>query len=452
VANNDVTSASNESADDRFTPPDVVRLMVELILGPEAGGPSLVRSIYDPTAGTGGMLGVGDDRIREPHPNDTLIDGKRTTFDYCLSNPPLGADWKKQQRAVVAEHKRGFVGRFGAGLPRVSDGSMLFLMHLISAMREKSGAVAGGRAAIVLNGSALAAGGAGSGESNIRKWVLDHDYLEAIIALPSELFYRTGVTSYVWVLSKDKAPERKNTVQLIDGGTLLHAMTTALGSKRNELAPADIDEILGLYRGFKNGGRSKVVPREEFYFRTITVERPLKRRFQLTRARVDVALATKAAGKLSDGDREKLRSTLVTYSASRWMSRPEFAKHLADVVMSVGLALPAPVLTAIVDAIGEHDDEAEFVVDAKRRWLPDTSRRDTENVPWTEDIRTFVAREVTPFAQDAWIDESKTKEGCEIPFARLFYQYRPPRPLADIDADLAVVLGRIRQQLEQVRA
>jgi type I restriction enzyme M protein len=476
VATNDATSASSESAD-RFTPPDVVRLMVELILGPETNRPgtngpgtngpetngagtpgasardNLVRSIYDPTAGTSGMLGVGDDRIREPHPNDTLIDGKRRTFDFGLSNPPLGAGWKKQQREVTEEHKlRGFLGRFGAGLPRVSDGSMLFLMHLISTMREKSDAAPGGRAAIVLGGGSFMTGGAGSGESNIRKWVLDHDYLEAIIALPSDLFYNTGAASYVWVLSKDKAPERKNMVQLIDGSALLHAMTTSLGSKRNELTPADIDQIVSLHRGFKNGGRSKVVPREEFYFRTITVERPLKRRFQLTRARVDVALGTKATKALSDGDREKLRSTLVTYSASRWMSRPDFSARLVEIVASIGLPFRAPALAAMVDAIGEHDDEAEFVVDARRRRIADASRRDTENVPWNEDIHAYLAREVKPFAPDAWIDESKTKEGCEIPFARLFYQYRPPRPIADIDADLAVVLGRIRQQLEQVRA
>jgi type I restriction enzyme M protein len=428
--------------------------MVDLILMPGAHPESnLTGSIYDPTAGSGGLLGTDEDRVREL--GDTLLAGKQAgaTFDYGLSNPAFGVDWKKQQREVTAEHqKRGYDGRFGAGLPRVSDGSLLFLQHLISTMREKSDVSAGGRAAIVLGGSSLYAGGAGSGESNIRKWVLDNDYLEAIVALPSDLFYNTGIASYIWVLSKDKAPERTNKVQLIDGSTLLHTMEKSIGSKRNELAQTDIDQIVTIYGTFENGDRSRVLPREAFYYSTITIERPLRQRFQLSRARLDAVFATKAAAKLSDADRARLRLTLSTYSASTWTSRSVFSSHLADVVKSIGLTLSATALASFVDAIGEHDEKADAAMDAKGRRAPDLSRRDTETVPGTEDIRTYFAREVTPFATDAWIDESRTKEGCEIPFARHFYSYLPPRSLKDIDADLQSVFGRIRQGLEQVRA
>jgi type I restriction enzyme M protein len=328
---------------------------------------------------------------------------------------------------------------------------MLFLLHLVSKMREKTDAAAGGRAAIVLGGGALAGGGAGSGESNIRKWLLDHDYVEAIIALPSELFYITGIASYIWVLSKDKAPERENTVQLIDAGALLHPLAKSIGSKRNELTQEDIDQIVSLYGAFANGARSKVLPREAFYSRTITVERPLKQRFRLTKDRVDAALATRGTKALSDREREKLRSTLVTYSSSRWMSRSDFSTRLADIVTSIGLVLRPSALAAMVEAIGEHDDDADYVVDARRRRLADPAQRDTEIVPWAEDIRAYFAREVTPFAPDAWIDESKTKEGCEIPFARLFYTHKPPRSLADIDIDLTAALGRIGHGLARVR-
>ncbi|MCU1402630.1 MAG: hsdM [Microbacteriaceae bacterium] len=446
-----MANTSNETTGD--TPRDVVRLMVDLILAPDAHAKRTVaRSIYDPTAGTGGPLSTGEDRTREL--GDTLLADKQagTTFDYCLSNPPFGVDWKKQQREVTEEHKRrGFAGRFGAGLPRTSDGSMLYLMHLISKMREASDGAAGGRAAIVLGGSPLFTGGAGSGESNIRKWVLDNDYLEAIVALPSDLFYNTGIATYIWVLSKDKTPERQNKVQLIDGSTLLHTMDKAIGSKRNELTKADIDQIVTIYGAFEDRDRSKVLPREAFYYRTITVERPLRQRFQLTKGRVEAVLATKAATKLSDGDRAKLRLTLSTYSASTWTSRSVFSEHLAGVVKLIGLKLSATALVSFVDAIGEHDEKAEAAV-ANGKRVADPSRRDIENVPWTEDIRVYLAREVTPFAPDAWIDESKTKEGCEIPFTRHFYSYLPPRLLKDIDADLQRVLGRIRQGLEQVRA
>ncbi|MDR0593165.1 MAG: type I restriction-modification system subunit M [Bifidobacteriaceae bacterium] len=407
--------ASNETAGEHFTPRDVIELMAELVLSPDDEAltkPHVVRSIYDPAAGTGGMLSIAEDHILKLNPTarltlagqeinpqsyaickadlivkgqaadaiilgDTLVaDGyPDTTFSYCLSNPPFGVDWKKQRAKVTQEHsQRGFAGRFGPGLPAVRDGAMLFLLHLISKMKKPTGKdPSGGRAAIVLNGSPLFNGAAGSGESRIRKWVLGRDYLDAIIALPTDMFYNTGIATYIWVLDTAKPPERKGKVQLIDATARFEKMRKSLGSKRKLLGQADIDWIVRAYGAFEDTEQSKVLPREEFFYRAITVERPLV------------------------------------------------------------------------------DDAARPVLDSKGRRRPDPKLRDTENVPWDEDIDAYFEREVKPFLPDAWIDKTKTKEGCEIPFTRQFYVYTPPRPLEEIDRDLDEVLGRIRQRLEQVR-
>ena len=408
--------ASNETAGEHFTPRDVIELMADLVLTPDDAAltkPNVVRTIYDPAAGTGGMLSIAEDHIKTLNPTarltlagqeinpqsyaickadlivkgqpadaiilgDTLIaDGYPTekTFSYCLSNPPFGVDWKKQRAKVTEEHKlRGMAGRFGPGLPRVSDGAMLFLLHLISKTKKPTETdPAGGRAAIVLNGSPLFTGGAGSGESNIRQWILQRDYLDAIIALPTDMFYNTGIATYIWVLDTAKAPARRGKVQLIDATARSVKMRKSLGSKRNLLGPEDIAWIAREYGAFHDAEHSKILPREQFFYRTITVERPL------------------------------------------------------------------------VDAAGE------VVKDAKGRPKPDSKLRDTENVPWDEDVNAYFEREVKPFLPDAWIDHAKTKEGCEIPFTRHFYVYKPPRPLAEIDRDLDEVLGRIRARLDQVR-
>ena len=444
--------ASNETAGEHFTPRDVIELMADLVLSPDDDAltkPNIVRSIYDPAAGTGGMLSIAEDHILAENPTarltlagqeinpqsyaicktdlivkgqaadaiklgDTLIDDgyPNRTFSYCLSNPPFGVDWKKQRAKVTEEHSlRGFAGRFGPGLPRVSDGAMLFLLHLISKMQKPdsgrlSSAVGasvetiqnrettpvetrakGGRAAIVLNGSPLFSGGAGSGESNIRKWILDRDYLDAIIALPTDMFYNTGIATYIWVLDTAKPIERAGKVQLIDATARGTKMRKSLGSKRIKLGQDDIDWIVKLYGHYddSHSKHSKVMPREDFFYRTITVERPLR---------------VVEAGSQSQG----LETT------------------------------------------------GEIVRDARGEPKPDTKLRDTENVPWNEDIHTYFEREVKPFLTDAWIDTSKTKEGCEIPFTRQFYTYTPPRPLEEIDRDLDEVLGRIRKRLDRVRS
>lgn len=485
--------ASNETAGEHFTPRDVIELMVDILLATESdtlAKANVVRSVYDPTAGTGGMLSVAEDHIRSANPSatltlagqeinpqsyaickadmtvkgqsvdaiifgDTLLnDGHAgATFSYCLSNPPFGVDWKKQQKAVTEEHTlRGYAGRFGPGLPRVSDGSMLFLLHLISKMR--SAADGGGRAAIVLNGSPLFTGGAGSGESNIRKWVLERDLLEAIVALPTDMFYNTGIATYVWVLSTKKSAERKGKVQLIDGTKLFRKMRKGLGSKRNELGPDDIAAIVKLYEANEDAEQSKIFAVEEFFYRTITVERPLRLNWALTSERLDVALEAKPFAQLSDA----ARTSLVEEAASgRLETTPTtdpkwFATQVTAFLSAAGVELSAPQVKALIAGLAERDENAAVITGAKGKPETDATLRDTENVPWNEDIHAYFDREVKPFASDAWIDESKTKEGCEIPFTRHFYKYVPPRSLADIDADLDAVLGRIRARLDAVKA
>lgn len=486
--------ASNETAGEHFTPREVIELMVDLLFANDDEAlrdGDIVRSVYDPTAGTGGMLSVAEDHLQEMNPrarltlagqelnaqsyaickadmvikgqavdaivnDDTLLnDGHAgSTFNYCLSNPPFGVDWKKQEKTVREEHdEKGFAGRFGPGLPRVSDGSMLFLLHLISKMREPGEDTTGGRAAIVLNGSPLFTGGAGSGESNIRKWLLERDYLEAIIALPTDMFYNTGISTYVWVLSKEKPAERKNKVQLVDGSKMFRKMRKGLGSKRNELGPEDIQKIVNLYGVFAETEQSKIFNTTDFFYRTITVERPLKLNFATTTDRIDTALTTKTLAKLAVETQDALRTALGAMDADQlWKNRDEFTKALKKQLKTSGVDLSSPQFKNLLAGLSERDETADVCTGIKGKVEADADLRDTENVPWDEDIHTYLEREVKPFVPDAWIDEAKTKEGCEIPFTRNFYQYVPPRPLEEIDADLDAVLGRIRARLEQVKA
>lgn len=486
--------ASNETAGEHFTPREVIELMVDLLFdadGKELINKDIVRSVYDPTAGTGGMLSVAEDHLRAMNPKarltlagqelnaqsyaickaDMIIKGQSVdaivhgdtlkedghagmTFNYCLSNPPFGSAWSKSETAVREEFdEKGFGGRFGPGLPRVSDGSMLFLMHLISKMREPGKDSSGGRGAIVLNGSPLFTGAAGSGESNIRKWILERDYLEAIIALPSDMFYNTGISTYVWVLSKQKAPERTHKVQLIDGSNMYRKMRKGLGSKRNELGPEDIKALVKLYGEFEETEQSKIFATTEFFYRTITVERPLKLNFAVHAERVDAALSAKGFGKLTQDGQSALRTALEKLKTGEvWKNREAFTAALKKALAASGVALTGPQLKTLVSGLSERDDTADICTGAKGRPEPDPDLRETENVPWSEGIHTYFEREVRPFAPEAWIHEEKTKEGCEIPFTRHFYKYTMPRSLEEIDADLDAVLDRIRARLEQVKA
>ena len=413
---------SNETAGEHFTPREVIRLMVNLrfieddqVLA-KAG---IVRTIYDPTAGTGGMLSVAGEYLEEHNPEarltmfgqelnpesyaickaDMLIKGQNVAnivfgntfsedghphkkFDYMLSNPPFGVEWKKVEKEVRKEYEQqGFNGRFGAGLPRVSDGSLLFLMHLISKMRPANDG--GSRFGIVLNGSPLFTGGAGSGESAIRRYVLENDRVEARIGLPTDMFYNTGISTYVWILSNRKLAHRKGTVQLIDASGFWQKMRKSLGSKRKELSDDHITEITRLFGQFietSEGKKpiSRIFKNSDFGYRTITVERPLK----------------DENGKIILGEKGKLKG------------KPQ----------------------------------------------PDSSLRDTENVPLNEDVETYFKREVLPHAPDAWIDHDKTKVGYEIPFNRHFYVFEPPRELAAIDADLKQCTDRILTMIKGLTA
>ncbi|KAB1643289.1 SAM-dependent DNA methyltransferase [Gulosibacter chungangensis] len=496
--------ASNETAGEHFTPREVVKLMVSILLANEEDltTPGVIRDVYDPTAGTGGMLSVADDEIKALNPSaqvnllgqelnassyaickadmvvkgqpiDNIVHGntltepafKNRTFHYGLSNPPFGVDWKQSRTVVTTEHEvAGFDGRFGPGLPRVSDGSMLFLMHLISKLREPSGtgepgARGGGKGAIVLNGSPLFTGGAGSGESNIRKWVLDNDYLETIIGLPTDMFYNTGISTYVWILNKDKPKDRHRKVQLIDATAMFRKMRKSVGSKRKEISEDNIVEIVKLYEQFRETEHSKIFDTTDFMYRTITVERPLQLNYAFAPERIERVLALKSVEKLGEDAVGRLRDALERADQDSIQdaageithSRTEFQAKFMTAATAAGLALKPALVKTIIDELGEYDENGEIVKKAGKP-VPDASLRDTENVPWDEDIHAYLEREVKPFVPAAWIDESKTREGAEIPFTRHFYKYVPPRPLEEIDRDLDEVLGRIRARLEQVKA
>ncbi|HEY8588727.1 MAG TPA: class I SAM-dependent DNA methyltransferase [Naasia sp.] len=509
---------SNETAGEHFTPREVIRLMVSLLFIADDEALSekgVVRSIYDPTAGTGGMLSVADEYLLEHNPDarlvmygqevngesyaickadlvikgqdinhivlgDTLTDDglPGETFDYCLSNPPFGVDWNKQKPAVLKEHEQqGFNGRFGPGLPRVSDGSLLFLLHLVKKLRPK--AKGGGRAAIVLNGSPLFTGGAGSGESEIRRYLLENDLLEAIVALPTDMFYNTGIATYLWILDNDKRAERRGTVQLIDGTSFSRKMRKSLGSKRKELGPEDIERIVKLYGDAEESDVSKTFRTEDFGYRTITVERPLRLNWALTRERLEVALASRALAKLDRAARARLLEAVSSTPASplpvveeaagatpvveearaafrlettTTTDQAEFTKLVRKYLTATGVTLPPPQLKALVAGLSQRDETAPVILDAKGNPLPDPDARDTENVPLNEDIADYFAREVLPHVPDAWIDGTKTRVGYEIPFTRHFYKYVLPRPLEEIDADLNKLVREITDLLNEVEA
>ena len=412
--------SSNETAGEHFTPRDIVRLTTSLVFAADDEAlttAGVVRTIYDPTAGTGGFLSCGMEYLHELNPAarlatfgqelnpesfaickaDMLIKGQDISniklgntlsddqlplekFDYCLSNPPFGVDWKKVEKQVRDEHLlKGHSGRFGAGLPRVSDGSLLFLQHLIAKMKPE-----GSRIGIILNGSPLFTGGAGSGESEIRRYILEHDLLDTLVALPTDMFYNTGIATYVWVISNRKPQARQGKVQLIDASGMSQKMRKSLGSKRKELSDAHIAHITRLFGDFVEAADedgkpiSRIFDNQAFGYHSITVERPLR------------------------GDDGQI-------------------------------------------VLGQKGKQ-------KGKPRPDSSLRDTENVPYTEDVADYFAREVLPHAPDAWIDPDKTRVGYEIPFNRHFYVFKPPRPLAEIDAELKQTTDRILDMIRGLSA
>ena len=484
--------ASNETAGEHFTPRDAIRLMVDLLLHPDTDmltQSGAVRTIYDPTAGTGGMLSVAEERIFELNPKahvtlsgqelndesyaicksdmigqgqavdaiklgDTLRNDQHAgkTFDYCLANPPYGVDWRAAEPVVRKEHERKG-GRFDAGLPRISDGQLLFLQHLVSKMRPALAGVenSGGRAAIVLNGSPLFTGGAGSGESEIRRWLLEADLVDAIIALPTNMFFNTGIATYVWILDNNKAGDRKGKIQLIDGTGFWTKLRKNLGSKNRELSDADRTAIAKLYADFGENDHSKICEAADFGHTEITVEQPLRLRFEVDADRIEEYLAIRPVVKLGAGDLGALRTALIALVGQCFLNREAFHTALGKQVAVAGAALGLPVYKALVGAIGERDDTADACLE-RGKAEPDTGLRDTELVPFRDDVAVYFEREVKPYLPEAWIDHTKTKVGYEIPFTRLFYKYVPPRPLAEIDAELNQLAKEIIELLQEVES
>lgn len=550
---------ANEEAGDHFTPREVIRLMANLVYTDEEDvwKPGIVRTIYDPTCGTGGMLSVSEDVIKSQNDkahlelfgqeynaeswaiccadmlikdeavdniafDDTLTDdghhGRR--FHYMLANPPFGVEWKPQEDVVKKEHDElGFAGRFGPGLPAIRDGATLFLMHMISKMHpspEHGGE--GSKIAIVFSGSPLFNGDPGPSESNIRRWIIENDWLDAIVALPDQLFYNTGILTYVWIVSNRKPEHRRGKVQLIDASRHYVKMTKSKGDKRNRIAgteagdPDQIADIVRLYGDYKDGATARVLvknsDKEEwqdrvccrifdncnFGYLKVTVERPLRLNFQISAERIarvvnesafqNLAKSKKKFGsadhKIEVAAGEAHQAAIIAaleaaVSDQLFKNRDTFAEHLEAVLGGVVPKVPANVRKALISALSERDQTADVCLDNKDDPEPDPELRDVELVPLPDDAppklpigydrdadntklldlvrdhcETYLAREVTPYVADAWIDHSKTKVGYEIPINRHFYVYKPPRELEAIEADITALEKDILAQLKKV--
>ena len=539
---------ANEEAGDHFTPREVIRLMANLIYTGEQDvyKPGIYRTIYDPACGTGGMLSefeklilsqneraelalfgqeyndeswaiccsdmlIKDEDTANIVLGDTLGDGKTRDgfegecFHYLMANPPFGVEWKDQKQVVQREHKTvGFSGRFGAGLPAINDGSLLFLQHMTSKVHpyeERNEDQPGSKIAIVFNGSPLFSGDAGSGPSNIRRWIIESDWLDAIVALPNQLFYNTGIFTYVWLVTNRKPPERRGKVQLIDGTRFFQKMKKSLNNKRNEIAEEQIRHLSRVYGSYQDGetaevpinGKtetrviSRIFENREFGFLKVTVERPLRMSFEATPERIakldeqsafsNLATSKKrkdiaaAESEIEEGRKQQdaICNLLATLEGNgRYLDREAFEADVTKAAKHTGLKILGQIKKAIFAALGERDQDAEMCRDSKGRSEPDGELRDTENIPlppgtalplpidfgpdkpidrlveaFRDDIDSYVAREVLPHVPDAWVDYDKTKVGYEIPINRHFYVYKPPRPLDQIEADITKLEGEI---------
>jgi type I restriction enzyme M protein len=521
--------AANETAGDHFTPREVIRLMVNILFAPDRKlltQPGAVRSLLDPACGTGGMLAVSDEYLNELNPDaklevfgqdfnpesyavcgsDMLIKGHNidhivfgssfskdgfgeTKFDYLLANPPFGVEWKPEQDFIEKEHEAlGMSGRFGAGTPRINDGSFLFLQHMISKMKPaKDG---GSRIGIVFNGSPLFTGDAGSGESEIRRWIIENDWLEAVIALPDQLFYNTGIFTYIWIVTNRKPKARRGKVQLINGVQFFRKMRKSLNNKRNEITPEFIDDLTCIFGEFRDGetrrftvdGKedqfvvSKIFDNLDFGFRQITIERPLRLNFQASPERISQlreitafqnlvkskkkdkkqAAAEEQAGR---EQQEIILGALATMNPAKlYKDRKAFITDLEAAFDRANVKLAAVMRKAILATLSDRDGTAEICCDTEGNYEPDSEVRDYENVPLKEDIREYFNREVRPHVPDAWINESVRDEkdgqigriGYEIPLTRHFYTYVPPRRLEEIEAEIADLEKDVVRMLREV--
>ncbi len=534
------SEAANETAGDHFTPREVIRLIVNLLFTPDGEiltRKGIVKTLFDPACGTGGMLSVAEEYLAELNPDarlevfgqdynpesyaicgsDMLIKGQNIDhikfgdsftddgfeherYDYMLANPPFGVEWKPEEDEIRKEHETlKMSGRFGAGLPRINDGSLLFLQHMISKMKpvDKAGAN-GTRLGIVFNGSPLFTGDAGSGESEIRRWIIENDWLETIVALPDELFYNTGIYTYVWIVTNRKAPTRRGKVQLINAVSFAQKMRKSLGNKRQEIGdgrdgrPDHVGAITRLYGDFAVGEHSKVFDNADFGYRKITVERPLRLRFEVTpdgigalrassafvKLAEDAEATPKKRGRKAKGEAASAADASATPSAPNpagdavvavlealpaakvWMDRAAFLADLDAAFDAADAKIAAPVRKAIVAALGKRDENAAICVDEDGNPEPDPELRDNENVPLKEDILVYFDREVKPHVPDAWIatgEKHRDKKdgqvgivGYELPVTRHFYVYQPPRPLDAIESEITGLEQSIMRMLAEV--
>lgn len=502
---------SNETAGEHFTPREVIRLMVSILFDPDMEkicAPEFMAKLYDPASGTGGMLSAGIEYAAEQNDraiievygqelnektyaickSDTMIKGKgyenihlgnsftedklpNEKFHYMLCNPPFGVEWKKYEDFIRDEAESlGYDGRFGAGLPRVSDGSLLFLQHMISKMLPPE--EGGTRIAIVFNGSPLFTGDAGSGESEIRRWIIEEHLLETIIALPDQLFYNTGILTYIWIVTNRKSKLREGKIQLIDGTSFFDRMRKPLGEKRKMLTEEHIKELTNIYGNFVPNEYCKIFDEDDFAYWKVTVERPLRLNFQVSEERIAHIKEQTAFANLAKSRRKKKEDAEKEIEAGKaeqskilkvissmdetvlYKNREEFLKVLKTAMKKNGVTLKANIQRAILAALSEKDDTADICLDKNKNPEPDPDLRDTEQIPIKEDIDEYVKREVLPYVPDAWVDESKTKKGYEIPFTRYFYKYveigDAEVTLRDIEAFGARIQAYITKLFEEV--
>ena len=490
------SEAHNEDAGQHYTPREVIQLMVNILFYDDndmLSGNNVAKTIYDPACGTGGMLSVAEEYLHQLNAStelmafgqelndqtfaickaDMLIKGNNAdfikdgntlsddqfegqTFDYILSNPPFGREWKNEKAAVEAEAKRGYAGRFGPGLPAASDGQMLFLLTAISKMKEpKDG---GSRIAIIHNGSPLFTGDAGSGPSEIRKYILEHDLLEVIIALPNDIFYNTGIATYIWVLSNKKAgTRREGKVQLINANGLYEKRRKALGNKRNDIQESAIQEITRVYGDFVESEISKIFDNSDFGFTKITVERPLRYNYSTAEERIqrlsepDVLDDMRGFGEYNPPYKLWQQALRTIDQAKVFDNRTAFYNEVKHAMDLAGLS-EYMVDFGIVEQFCREEDDTSDIVLKRGKPVPSTAKRDTENVPLKEDIQTYFEREVLPFAPDAWIDEKKSKVGYEIPFTRYFYNYEAPKPSAEIMREILAIEAELEGALKEIFA
>ena len=488
------SESHNEDAGQHYTPREVIQLMVNILFYDDndiLSGNNVAKTIYDPACGTGGMLSVAEEYLHKLNAStelmafgqelndqtfaickaDMLIKGNNAdfikdgntlsddqfegqTFDYVLSNPPFGREWKNEKAAVEAEAKRGFAGRFGPGLPAASDGQMLFLLTAISKMKEpKDG---GSRIAIIHNGSPLFTGDAGSGSSEIRRYILENDLLEAIIALPNDIFYNTGIATYIWVLSNKKAgTKREGKVQLINANGLHEKRRKALGNKRNDIPESAIQEITRLYGDFAESEISKIFDATDFGYTKITVERPLRYNYSTAEERIkhlsetDMLDDLRGFGEYNPAYRLWQQALRTIDQTKIFNNRAEFYNEVKHAMDLAGLSGYMADFDIVEQFCRKEDDTSEIVL-KRGNPVPSTAKRDTENVPLKEDIQTYFKREVLPFAPDAWIDEKKSKVGYEIPFTRYFYKYEAPKPSEEIKQEILAIEVELDGALAEV--